>query len=72
MTSHEPKTRFIIIPYSMAFVSHFKETLELLLCFEKLLIGSSSQAESLSCAASTGISIGGVRLQKAPTAMVFY
>lgn len=72
MTSHEPKTWLIVIPYGTTFVPHFKETLELLLCFEKLLIGSNSQAESLSCATTAGISIDSERLQKAPAATFFY
>lgn len=72
MTSCEPKTRFIIILCSMTFISHFRETLELLLYFKKLLISSNSQAESLSYATFTDISIDYELLQNACTVMLFY
>jgi len=72
MTSCEPKTRFIITPYSMTFISHSIETLELLLCFEKLLISSNSQVESLSYTTFTDTSVDYELFQNASTEMLFY
>lgn len=56
----------------MTFISHFRETLELLLYFKKQLISSNSQAESLSYATFTDISIDYELLQNACTVMLFY
>lgn len=56
----------------MTFISHFRETLELLLYFKKLLISSNSQAESLSYTTFTDISIDYELLQNACTVMLFY
>ena len=56
----------------MTFISHSIETLELLLCFEKLLISSNSQVESLSYTTFTDTSVDYELFQNASTEMLFY